>query len=206
MREARADFVTWLDGDDYYLPSKIEAEAEALGQRRGVIAYSDVRLIDRRRHQVRVNANADFSKLGASDRVRWLLRRNCPSPASMLVPKNEHLRIGGYNHDLRTYEDWDYILHLAMQPLRWAHSGREGLVHHLAGGLSRQAPLEHMRDELRVLRLNQEMLRRHVGLPLLLATAGGVVAFRSKWWLVPKYRDRRERLARRFRLDRGRAH
>jgi glycosyltransferase involved in cell wall biosynthesis len=203
LREARGDFITWLDGDDYFLLTKIEAEAKAVGQRYGVIAYSDVRWIDRKRNRVRTGANADFATLGARDRVRWLLKRTRQSPAAMLVPKNTHLRIGGYRHDLRTYEDWDYVLRLATQPLRWAHSGTEGLVHHPAGGLSRQAPHEHMRDELRVLRLNQEMLSRHAGLPLLVATASRVIASRSKWWLVPKYRERRRRLARVFRPCRG---
>ena len=203
VREARGDFVTWLDGDDYFLPTKIESEAKALGQRSGVIAYSDVRWIDRRRNRVQTGANADFSKLGASDRVRWLLRRNRQSPAALLLPKDSHLRIGGYNHNLRTYEDWDYMLRLATQPLCWVHSGTAGLVAHPAGGLSRQSSLEHMRDELRILRLNQGIIRQHTGLPLLLKTAGRVVAFRSKWWLVPMYRDGRKRLALRLRSHRG---
>jgi len=121
--------------------------------------------------------------------VRWLLRRNRQSPAALLLPKDSHLSIGGYNHNLRMYEDWDYMLRLAAQHLCWAHSGTAGLVAHPAGGLSRSSPLLHMRDELKVLRLNQEIVRRHVGLRPLLETAGSVVAFRSKWWLVPRYRD-----------------
>ena len=203
MREACGDFITCLDGDDYFLPMKIEAEAAALSQRRDVIAYSDVRWIDRKGNRVQTGGNADFSALGASDRVRWLLRRTRQSPAAMLVPKKTHLAIGGYNHDLRTYEDWDYILRLATQPLGWAHSGTEGLVAHQAGGLSRQSSIEHMRDELRVLRLNRKIVRRDIGLSLLLETAGRVVAVRSKWWLVSRYRDNRDRMARRLRRYRA---
>jgi hypothetical protein len=110
-----------------------------------------------------------------------------------------HLRIGGYNHDLQTYEDWDYILRLAAQPLSWVHSGTEGLAHHPGGGLSRQAQLRHARDELRVLRLNQEIARQHVGMPLLLAMAGRVVASRSKWGMIEWYGRSRERIERSFR-------
>ena len=206
MREARGEFITWLDGDDYFLPTKMEAEATALNQRSGVIAFSDVRWIDRRENRVRTGANADFSKLGASDRVRWLLRRNRQSPAALLLPKDSHLAIGGYNHNLRTYEDWDYMLRLATQPLRWAHSGSAGLVAHPAGGLSRGSPIEHVRDELKVLRLNQAIVRQHVGFPLLVATAGRVVAFRSKWWLIRRYRRASVRAARRPRPNRESAH
>jgi len=194
MRDARGNFVTWLDGDDYFLPAKIEAEASAVGESHDVIAYSDVRIRHRRKNRVEGFGIADFSRLGASDRVRWLLGRKRQSPRSLLIPKAVHLRIGGYNHNLRTYEDWDYILRLAAEPLHWAHSGVEGTVAHPGGGLSTQAQNEHMRDELRVLRLNYRLIRRHLGLPILLATAGRVVATRSKWWMVDRYRQMRKQM------------
>jgi glycosyltransferase involved in cell wall biosynthesis len=196
MRGASGDYITYLDGDDYFLPTKIEAEARALQGHAEVIAYSDFRLVDRSDRRTQKAAIADFARLGASDRIRWLLKRAGWSPSAMLVSKEVHLRIGGYNHSLRTWEDWDYSLRLAAQPLRWAHSGTEGHVLHIGsgGGLSNQRSIEHMRDELRVLRLNHEIARRHVGLPLLLATAGKVVVFRSKWVIVPRYRRMRGRL------------
>jgi glycosyltransferase involved in cell wall biosynthesis len=197
MREAHGDFVTYLDGDDHFLPTKIEAEARAVRGHPRVIGYSDVTIIDRSKDLARTASIADFSRLEASERVSWLLKRTRQSPAAMLIPKDVHLRVGGYNHSLRTYEDWDYILRLAAQPLYWAHSGTEGLAHHPGGGLSRQRPIEHVRDELRVLHLNQGMARRHVGLPLLLVTAGRVVGSRSKWWIVGGYRQKKVQLAQR---------
>jgi glycosyltransferase involved in cell wall biosynthesis len=187
IREARGDFITCLDGDDYFLPGKIEAEARAVDRRFDVIAFSDVRWVDKTNNRFRTGIVADFAGLGPSDRVRWLLTRTRQAPAAMLMPKEAHLRIGGYNHALRTYEDWDYILRLAAQPFRWAYSGAEGLAAHPAGGLSRQPSLEHMRDELRVLRMNQAIARRHAGLPSLLAVASRIVAFRVKWWMLWSY-------------------
>jgi glycosyltransferase involved in cell wall biosynthesis len=194
MRAARGDFVTYLDGDDHFLPTKIEAEAKALGDRADVIGYSDVREVDRKKKRFRTIAIADFSHLQASERMRWLLIRKRQSPLAMLLPKAAHLKIGGYNHDLRTYEDWDFILRLAAQPLSWVHSGTEGLAHHPGGGLSRQSQFRHARDELRVLRLNQEIARQHIGMPLLLAMASRVVASRSKWGMIEWYRRNRERI------------
>ena len=196
IRAAQGDFFTYLDGDDFFLPTKIASEERALRQRRDVIAYSDVRWIDRGSKEYRVGANGDFSGLGASGRIRWLLTRRRQSPAAMLVAKSVHLKVGGYNHSLRTYEDWDYTLRLAAQSLLWAHSGGEGVAVHPAGGLSRQPQLRHARDELRVLRLNQEIVRRHVGLPLLLTTASRVLASRSKWGMIDWYRRNTDRIRR----------
>ncbi len=187
IRNAMGDFVTWLDGDDCFLPTKMEAEAWALSHSRSDIAYSDVRIADRESNRPRTPAIAEFARLGPADRVRWLLDRKRQSPRSMLVSKDVHQRIGGYNHGLRTYEDWDYTLRLAAQPLSWIHSGTEGLVHHPGGGLSRQSQLAHMRDELRVLRLNREMIRRLTGTPSLSVAAGRLVAVRSKWWMINVY-------------------
>ena len=194
MRDSAGDFITWLDGDDCFLPTKIEAEADAIRGRQDAIAFSDVRISHRNQNGAQEFAIADFSRLAASDRVRWLLGRARPAPRSLLIPKNVHLRIGGYNHALRTWEDWDYILRLAAQPLCWVHSGTVGTVYHPGGGLSRQAPMEHMRDELRVLRLNHQMIRQQVGLGVLLATAGRVVAVASKWWMVGRYWHLTERV------------
>ena len=194
MRDARGDFITWLDGDDYFLPMKIEAELRAAGDRPDVIAYSDPRIRDRRTNLCEEFAIADFSRLTASERVRWLVKRVRQSPRSMLVPKKVHVAIGGYNHSLRTYEDWDYILRMAAQPLHWAHSSTVGTVAHPGGGLSNQSQIEHLRDELQVLLMNRRMIRRHVGSSILVATAGRVVAVRSKWWMVERRRRARERM------------
>ncbi len=51
--------------------------------------------------------------------------------------------------------------------------------------------LRHARDELRVLRLNYEIARKYVGLPLLLKTASRVVACRSKAGMIEWYRRKK---------------
>jgi hypothetical protein len=73
------------------------------------------------------------------------------------------------------------MLRLAAQPVRWIPRGTEGLAHHPGGGLSIQDPIDHLRDELRALRLNRKVVSRHVGLPALMAIAGRTTASRGKW-------------------------
>jgi glycosyltransferase involved in cell wall biosynthesis len=68
IRDARGDFITQLDGDDPFLPTMIEAEAKALGQRSHAIACSDVRIIYRKRHRARPDSIAEPPRLDPSGR------------------------------------------------------------------------------------------------------------------------------------------
>jgi glycosyltransferase involved in cell wall biosynthesis len=192
IREARGDFITYLDGDDRYLPTKIEAEVRALGDRAAeAIAYSDFRVVNRQSRRVRTNEIGDFARLDASNRFRWVLKRRRQPPREMLIPKQAHLMIGGYNHSLRTYEDWDYTLRLAATPLNWVHSGTVGSIHNLRGGLSRQGAMEHLLDELRVMGLNRGLARRHVGTSALLWAAARTIGFRARWGIQNWHRRRK---------------
>lgn len=193
IRDARGEFVTYLDGDDHFLPGKLEAEIRALGGRNDVIAYSDVLWVDRTTNRRRFMSNAKFANHEASARFRWLLDTRKQSPAAMLTPKEAYLTAGGYRHTLRTYEDWDYTLRLAALPLNWTHSEIVGLVAHPAGGLSRQGPLEHLRDQLHVLYLNEALIRRHVGLTFFFAKTARLAASRTKAQVLRVYSRRRWR-------------
>lgn len=196
VREAQGDFVTTLDGDDYLLPTKIQAEMTALKQSRASIAFSDVKMIDHRTGRSRIEETADFSALDAPDRVRWLLWERT-LPRFMTLPKLVHMEIGGYQHDLKTWEDWDYMIRLAMTPYGWVHSGTVGLVVRLGtGGLSNIEPYQHARQRYLVVRRNQDLLRAHVGLPFLALAVGRVLLVGAKWQGMTSYWRARDSIRR----------
>jgi glycosyltransferase involved in cell wall biosynthesis len=196
VNQARGDFVSTLDGDDYFLPTKIEAEMMALKRSAGLIAFSDVKMSDPRNGRSWVDETAEFAALDQSDKVRWLLRKRI-FPRFMTVAKQVHLELGGYQHDLQTWEDWDYMLRLAMTPYRWIHSGTIGLVVRLGTkGLSNLEPYEHARQRLVVVRRNQDSLRAQVGMPFLAVAIGRVLLAGAKWQSMSWYWRVRHRMRR----------
>ena len=181
VREAQGDFVTTLDGDDYMLPTKIQAEMTAIKRSRALIAFSDVKMIDHRNGKSWVEETSNLSALDPSAKVRWLLWKST-LPRFMTLAKNVHMEIGGYQHDLRTWEDWDYMLRLAMTPYGWVHSGAVGPVVRLGTrGLSNIEPYQHAKQRCLVIWRNQELIRANVGLPFLALALGRVVLVGAKW-------------------------
>jgi glycosyltransferase involved in cell wall biosynthesis len=196
IREAQSDFVTTLDGDDYLLRTKIQAEMTALKRSGALIAFSDVKMVDCRNGRSWIEDTAGFSSLDAVDRVRWLLWRR-QLPRFMTLAKRVHAEIGGYQHDLGTWEDWDYMLRLATTPYDWVHSGTVGLVVRLGTrGLSNIEPHQHARQRYLVIRRNQDILRAHVGLPFLALAAGRVLVVGAKWQWKTWYWRARESILR----------
>jgi glycosyltransferase involved in cell wall biosynthesis len=189
------DLITTLDGDDFFLPGKIEAELRSIHQSSALIAYSDVAIVQSRTGPTQIERIAQFARLGVDGRVQWLLGSRSHNPQSMLFDRRIHHEIGGYDHSLRTYEDWDYKIRLAAQPYGWVHSGVTGVVVRRHGsGLSATPPLQQMRDRYRVLVRNRGLAWRHAG-PVFLARMSARVAMSGlKWSTVIWYWDKKHRL------------
>jgi glycosyltransferase involved in cell wall biosynthesis len=161
---ASGDLITSLDGDDYFLPQKIEKEVGAIESRGCHVAFSDYRSIIKGHGAQRVERTAEFATLTVPQRLRWILRSKHSIPGELLVSRKVHQDIGGYAHKLEAWEDWDYSLRLAALPGCWAHSGVEGHVHRgHPGGLSDKGPSQHSLDRIRVIRSNNELIRGHLG-------------------------------------------
>jgi glycosyltransferase involved in cell wall biosynthesis len=198
IREAIGDLITTLDGDDFFLPEKIEAEVLTLRQFSAPIAFSDVRIIDHRTGTDSVESISSFSELSRSERVRWLLSHGSHNPQGMLFRKEIHDAIGGYRHGFRTYEDWDYKIRFVAEDCEWTHSGVVGVViRRHRHGLSAAPPWRHTTDRLRVVTSNRQLLRKHVGAGFLCRVAGRIALSGAKWSTLTLYWQAVRRIRRR---------
>jgi glycosyltransferase involved in cell wall biosynthesis len=164
IREAKGDLLTTLDGDDWYSPYKIEQEFIAIQNKPSAIAYSDIRLVNRKGEQVGFFDISEFSQFDAGQRLHWLAHRLGPIPRDMLIPKKLYLDVLGMRHSLAIYEDWDLKIRLAAYPEQWRHSGITGINYRRSqSGLSYSSCLTHTKYQYQVLMLNQELLKEYLG-------------------------------------------
>jgi glycosyltransferase involved in cell wall biosynthesis len=188
MRQASGDFVTSLDGDDYFLPAKLQKECEAIQRTSSPVAYSDVTILHMKRGWSRPESFAPFESLDATGRLRWVVFSRSHIPHDMLVAKTLHMSIGGYKHELRYYEDWDYKIRLAAQPGTWTHSGVEGVVIRLhgrhGGGLSKIPYYQHGAWQVAVVRSNRRLVCDRLGRASYYAVIGRILARSAKWQMT----------------------
>ena len=109
IREARGEWVAFLDADDFWLPGKLAAQFEALAARpAAAFSYTDV--------MVRTADGAE-SVLPCPGRGRPLLTQllagNVFATPSALVRRDCFDEVGLFDPALRTGEDWDMWLRLA---------------------------------------------------------------------------------------------
>jgi glycosyltransferase involved in cell wall biosynthesis len=164
IRVANGDLITTLDGDDLYFPEKIEKEFLAMQKHSCSVAYSDIQLIDSQQNNLGCLNLSKFSFLSQQERLNWLASRLGPIPRDMLLPKKLFLEVGGMNHYITRYEDWDFKIRLATYSTKWAYSGVEGIAYRRTGSsLSSMSLARHMKHQYEVLWLNQELLKKHIG-------------------------------------------
>lgn len=111
FKAAKGDLITWLDGDDRFLPNKIEKELKVLSNYRADIAYSNVYVTDE-----------NFKRLGTrykqgeqldGDIFDAIVTRRLPPPLMMMVPKKCFNEVGFLDEELKIYEDWEWKIRLA---------------------------------------------------------------------------------------------
>lgn len=164
LGSATGDYLTTLDGDDYYRPDKIESEMRVIEETDCRIAFSSFRFVDPDQGIDRFEDTSAFAALGPAERLRWMLTRKTCVPHETMVPADLHKGIGGYRHALATWEDWEYTLRLAALPVGWGYSGVEGFVQRgHPGGLSDMPALRHTRERHGAIRLNRELIEKHLG-------------------------------------------
>ncbi|NIN63981.1 MAG: glycosyltransferase [Anaerolineae bacterium] len=146
VRAATGDYVTHVDGDDRFLPTKLEKEANLLRRSRDVqIAFSNYYYVRSDGSQAGLWADGEkppegdvFCRIFARDFPRRSLFRN------ELVDRRAWEHIGFYDPQLSLYEDYEMLIRLTKH-LRVAYCEEplsEYRIHH--AGLSRARAVEHL--------------------------------------------------------------
>ena len=131
----RGQFITSLDGDDYYLSdTKLATELDRIlsaSDPSKSVAYSDVELIDSSGQTL-----ARASRMAAPQEgiiFQGMLDRRIMIPRDFLVSRELAMSVGGFDETLSIYEDWDYKLRLA-QKAAFLYTGELGIGYRRHGG------------------------------------------------------------------------
>ena len=106
------DFITFLDGDDYFYPNKIEQSVQKLqdiGSEVGLYSNFDYDE-DKKIWQPKYKGAYpyDFTKIFGRDTLNNKLFRN------EIIPKWAFDKVGGFDESISLYEDWDLKIRLSM--------------------------------------------------------------------------------------------
>jgi len=163
IRSASCELITFLDGDDWFFPEKIEAEMRSLAGQ-AAVAYSDVVLM--RDHETEINRwdMKAFPGVDNKKRPSWISSRKQPIPTHMMMPKAVYEEAGGIHHGVNLYEDWDFKIRLSCLPYKWVYSGVAGMAYRQTGlGLSSVSAKRRLVAQLKTLRVNKGPLVRVLG-------------------------------------------
>ena len=148
IREARAPWVAFLDGDDLWLPHKLEVQMGVCERARDLLAVQCSAYCVNDRLEV-IEAR---SCVPARDRLLdFLLFNNLPAFASTLVAQRDVLlRLGGFGEDLVILSDWDMACRLARAGTLRSVPDFLVLYRHYPGNRSRNVEI-HIRPGVRSL-------------------------------------------------------
>jgi glycosyltransferase involved in cell wall biosynthesis len=112
IREAKGDFVAFLDSDDVWMPEKLARQVEFLSDRDFGFALSEIEYVDA---DDRLTGRSTFrSHLGPDgDLLRALLARPFCIASILIFRRSVIDAIGLFDESLRTAEDIDYLLRAA---------------------------------------------------------------------------------------------
>ena len=160
IRQASQPFVTHLDGDDLFAPTKIEAEWSALGGDPDAVAYSYIALITTRMFLRSSVLDPGLTAEGKKEAVfANFVTRSGPLPRDMLLSKELYIKAGGMTHGVALYEDWEFKMRLAAMAHGWRHSRAIGTLYiHQPNSLSHSEPEEHSKWKRHAL----ESVRKHL--------------------------------------------
>jgi glycosyltransferase involved in cell wall biosynthesis len=156
LREARGEYITFLDADDFLLPNSLWMRILPLlsDQTREVIgSYCKTVSTPERYKKWRVNlSHLKLAEAATLDFVQTM--GECPFNAHSPILKTEHLRkFGGFNESMRHgAEDWELWGRVLRHGYRFVFSGSYGVGYRQkARSMVRSMPLKHVREAVRLI-------------------------------------------------------
>src|SRR5262245_43737629 len=114
IEEMGGDYFSWLSHDDLYTQDKVEKEMSTLSEigRDNVIIYSDYSVFTRDPE----DAVPIKLKGVASEHFRyWITVENRLHGCTLLIPRLAFIKVGGFNENLRTTQDYDLWFRMAKE-------------------------------------------------------------------------------------------
>lgn len=161
--EATGDVVTYLDGDDRFLPNKLEIDLATLEENPGVdIAYSNFRYIAPDGTAMGVWAEHEGTALPEGDVFVEVFSRSFPTRVlfrNELVFTERVRAIGGMDAHFAMYHDWELRVRLAARSTVAANSAITSEYRCNPNGISRRSPEFHLDEMMRVFAKNRFLLK-----------------------------------------------
>jgi len=164
LQRARGELISWLDGDDRWLPRKLELEWEAICQNPEMkIAYSNVYSIDAAGQRTAIWYDGKGPEPPSGDVfIQTLTKRFFPGIRSIfrnpLLYRSIVEELDYHDKDIELYVDWD--LKIRLTALCQAAYAREALVEYRIhpGGVHNQPRDTHYRDLVAIYQKNLPLL------------------------------------------------
>jgi len=115
LREARGEFVAFVDQDDLWVPEKLAVQAAALqASPAALMHYTHLETVDANLRTM--ERQPPFLPLG-SDALASLLKRNSIAYSSAMMRRSAFERVGQFDESIRAAADWDMWLRVAGEGL-----------------------------------------------------------------------------------------
>lgn len=153
---SEGDVITFLDGDDYFYPRKIEQSIQKLQELgKNVGLYSNFDYDQDKKiwaPNYKEDTTFDFIKIFSRDTTNNKLFRN------ELIPKWAFLAVGGFDESISLYEDWDLKIRLS-QKCKFEHVD-EVHSHYTTNndGLSKVDYIDHLKTLLYIYKKNRNLI------------------------------------------------
>ena len=140
LLQARGEYITTLDSDDfYYSEKKLESELELIQKyeekfNQNIIAFSKTVHINENQAVIETSGKKQVIRQG--DIKKHIMARTCEIPRDFIMRKSIYFEVGGYDVKIPVFEDWDLKIRLASR-YHFLYTGNHGTAYrHHDYGLS----------------------------------------------------------------------